>query len=669
MLWPQDGPPIPDAVVASLVSRLRRVLGPDASSAAGTATASATSRPTSTAPGRCSTTPTRAAAGPRGGRGPQRRRLLEAGEALAEEADADWIARRARRGRRPPAAGPARSWPAAALDDGDAADRRGGRPARAGRRPARRGGRARCCCGRCWPAASRPRRCASTSGCAAPSPTSSAPTPRPRPGGCTRRRSRGEPPARPERLAATAGRPARPRRAATPSSAGCARHWEQACGHRAGVRAAGRGAGHRQEPPAGGARRARPAHPAARCCAGAPSRGSARSSPSRWSTRWRPRSEHLPAEAIRRARGRGPRILGRLVPGAGPVQPTPCRRAAGAPPPSSGRRASPPSPSFLRGPGPRAARCWSPWTTCSAPAGRPSSCCTTWPATSAGEQVLLAAAARTGEGDDVVDLLRGVGTTVPLGPLPAGRRRRSRRARRARGAAAARRHAAHRRPPAVRRRGAARRSPAGDDRPARRRCRPRWSTGSPRTGEETERLLRAAAVLGAAFDPVVAGELAGTPATAALPAFERAFTARLLVVARAGCTSSRTTSSGRPCSPRRRRRRCWPGTPGPPTCSRPIPRRSPGTRRRSATGRGRRAPGCTPRSAALARFVGQRRDRARHAGGCAIAGELDDAELRGRALVVRGRANDAAAALRRGARRLHRSPGRPPAGPATGGWR
>ena len=35
-----------------------------------------------------------------------------------------------------------------------------------------------------------------------------------------------------------------------------------------------------------------------------------------------------------------------------------------------------------------------------------------------GAQVLLAAAARTGEGEDVVDLLRRVGTTVPLGPLP-----------------------------------------------------------------------------------------------------------------------------------------------------------------------------------------------------------------------------------------------------------
>ena len=66
-----------------------------------------------------------------------------------------------------------------------------------------------------------------------------------------------------------------------------------------------------------------------------------------------------------------------------------------------------------------------------------------------------------------------------------------------------------------------------------------------RTGEDTERLLRAAAVLGSAFDPVVAATLAGTPETTALHAFERALTARLLVVA-GGCTSSRTTWSARP---------------------------------------------------------------------------------------------------------------------------
>jgi hypothetical protein len=50
-----------------------------------------------------------------------------------------------------------------------------------------------------------------------------------------------------------------------------------------------------------------------------------------------------------------------------------------------------------------------------------------------------------------------------------------------------------------------------------------------RTGADTERLLRAAAVLGSAFDPLVAAALTGTPDTAALPAFERALAARLLI--------------------------------------------------------------------------------------------------------------------------------------------
>ncbi|TFV81251.1 hypothetical protein E4P38_22580 [Blastococcus sp. CT_GayMR16] len=141
-------------------------------------------------------------------------------------------------------------------------------------------------------------------------------------------------------------------------------------------------------------------------------------------------------------------------------------------------------------------------------------------------QVLLAAAVRTGEGDDVVEPLRAVGTTVPLGPLPvdavallAGRAGHESRA-----ADVMRRTGGH--PLFV---------------VEVLRALARGDGGLPTslqtavvdrvagTGEETGRLMRAAAVLGAAFDPLVAGELAGIGAAAALPAFERAFKARLLV--------------------------------------------------------------------------------------------------------------------------------------------
>ena len=100
-----------------------------------------------------------------------------------------------------------------------------------------------------------------------------------------------------------------------------------------------------------------------------------------------------------------------------------------------------------------------------------------------------------------------------------------------------------------------------------------------RTGEETERLLRAAAVLGSAFDPVLAATSPGHAGSGRSRLRDRS-------AGRAGRpqrppTSSRTTSSARRSSRRRHHRPGWPGTPGPPTCSSPIRRRWRGTRRRS----------------------------------------------------------------------------------------
>jgi DNA-binding SARP family transcriptional activator len=145
----------------------------------------------------------------------------------------------------------------------------------------------------------------------------------------------------------------------------------------------------------------------------------------------------------------------------------------------------------------------------------------------AGARLLLIGTVRTEEGDAALDALAGVATRLDLGPLT---------------------------PEAVARLAAA----AGqDDRAAyiyretrghtlsvveMLRALAAGETGLPeslrrsvldrvrRTGERTERLLRAAAVLGSAFDPLVLAELLGlTPAEAAF-ACERALAARLLVV-------------------------------------------------------------------------------------------------------------------------------------------
>ena len=255
-----------------------------------------------------------------------------------------------------------------------------------------------------------------------------------------------------------------------------------------------------------------------------------------------------------------------------------------------------------------------------------------------GAQVLLAVAARTGEGEEVVDLLREVGTTVPLGPLPvdavallAGRAGHE-----ARAADVMRRTGGH--PLFV---VEVLRSLASGQ------------TGLPAsvqsavvdrvagTGEETGRLLRAAAVLGAAFDPLVAGQLAGVPAAAALPAFERALTSRLLVARGRLYEFAHDVV----------REALLAATPSPTLLAWHTRAADLLSADPEAVAHHAEAVGDRPRAArawlnaaeaALGRFVASDAillaTRA-----AALAAELEDAELAGRALIVRGRANDAAA--------------------------
>lgn len=137
----------------------------------------------------------------------------------------------------------------------------------------------------------------------------------------------------------------------------------------------------------------------------------------------------------------------------------------------------------------------------------------------AGEQVLVAVAVRTGEGTDALDLLADVATTVRLGPLTQG----------AVSLLAGRAGHSSRAAEVIRRTGG---HPLFVVEVL--RALSRGDSGLPaslqtavvdrvaRTGAGTERLMRAGAVLGSAFDPVVAGTLTGTPAAAALRCFERA---------------------------------------------------------------------------------------------------------------------------------------------------
>ena len=272
-------------------------------------------------------------------------------------------------------------------------------------------------------------------------------------------------------------------------------------------------------------------------------------------------------------------------------------------------------------------------------------------------QVLLAAAARTGEGEDVVDLLRGVGTTVPLGPLPvdavallAGRAGHE-----ARAADVMRRTGGH--PLFV---VEVLRSLAGGQ------------TGLPAslqaavvdrvagTGEETGRVLRAAAVLGAAFDPLVAGELAGVPAGRGAARL-RARVHR--PPARGAGPAVRVRARRRPGGPARRD--AVADAAGlHARAADLLVGRSRGGRAARGGGRGPAAGGprlAERRGGGTGAVRGERRDRARHAGGGAR-------RRAGRRRARRPGPDRARAGerrrrpVRRGARRLHRGPGRRPAG-------
>ena len=128
-LWPDEPPADPAANVATLVSRTRRLLGADLLTATGRAYGLAARGPwvvdldEAVAPHRRGRGPRgRRRAGARRGRGRRRRStLLGSQPALVDEDDADWVLRRAPRGRRP---APPRPPPA----------RRVAHPARAGRR-------------------------------------------------------------------------------------------------------------------------------------------------------------------------------------------------------------------------------------------------------------------------------------------------------------------------------------------------------------------------------------------------------------------------------------------------------------------------------------------------------------------------------------------------------
>jgi DNA-binding SARP family transcriptional activator/energy-coupling factor transporter ATP-binding protein EcfA2 len=253
-------------------------------------------------------------------------------------------------------------------------------------------------------------------------------------------------------------------------------------------------------------------------------------------------------------------------------------------------------------------------------------------------QVLLAAAARTGEGDEVLDLLRGVGTTLTLGPLPVE----------AVAVLAGRAGHQSRATDVMRRTGGhplfvveVLRALAEGDAGLPASVQTAVVDRVARIGEAPQRLVRAAAVLGAAFDPVVAAELAGIPATAALLSFERALDARLLVARGRQYEFAHDVV----------REALLAATPSPTLLAwharaADLLSADPEAVAGHAEAIGDRARAArawlNAAESALARFVASDAillaTRA-----LAIAGELDDAELRGRALVVRGRANDAAA--------------------------
>ncbi|MCW2700144.1 MAG: transcriptional regulator, putative ATPase, winged helix family [Blastococcus sp.] len=254
------------------------------------------------------------------------------------------------------------------------------------------------------------------------------------------------------------------------------------------------------------------------------------------------------------------------------------------------------------------------------------------------EQVLVAAAARTGEGAEALDLLADVARTVLLGPLPldavavlAGRAGHGTRA-----ADVVRRTGGH--PLFV---VEVLRALTDGDAGLPASLQAAVVERVARTGEETDRLLRAAAVLGSAFDPVVAGAVAGMPVPAALHAFERALADRLLVERGQHYAFAHDVV----------RDALLVATPSPTRLAWHARAADLLSADPEAVARHAEAVGDTARAGrawlnagerALARFAAS--DAILLAGrALALATDLGDDELRGRALVVRGRANDAAA--------------------------
>ncbi len=254
-----------------------------------------------------------------------------------------------------------------------------------------------------------------------------------------------------------------------------------------------------------------------------------------------------------------------------------------------------------------------------------------------GEHVLIAAAVRSGEGADVLELLADVATTVPLGPLPVE----------AVAALAGRAGHEHRAVEVMRRTGGhplfvvevLRALSHGDPGlPATLQAAVVDRVG--RTGEETERLLRAAAVLGSSFDPGIAADIAGASGDLALHAFEVAMRAGLVVPSGTHYEFAhdvvRETLLATTPSPTRL---AWHARAADLLTADPeaVAAHAEAIGDRSRAGRA----WLHAAERALARFVAS--DAlilASRAVG--VATELGDDELRGRALVVRGRAHDAA---------------------------
>lgn len=252
-------------------------------------------------------------------------------------------------------------------------------------------------------------------------------------------------------------------------------------------------------------------------------------------------------------------------------------------------------------------------------------------------RVLLAAAARSGEGDEALDVLQAVGTTLRLGPLTPD----------AVAVLAGRAGHAGRAADVLRRTGGhplfvveVLRSLGNGEEGLPASVQTAVVDRVTRTGEATQRLLRAAAVLGASFDPLVAAAVAEVPEEAALRGFERALQAELLV------TRGRQYEFAHDVV----REALLASTPSPTLLAWHARAADQRTVDPEAVAGHAEAIGDRPRAArawllaaegALGRFVASDAillaTRA-----VALGGELDDAELRGRALVARGRAHEAA---------------------------